>query len=396
MINTHQELVLALSEAAELEHSLICQYLFAAYSLKSAADNPSSETEALCTRWREQILNVARQEMGHLGTVWNLQALVGAAPCVARANFPQSGGRYYPPAIDFSLTRFGEETLLRFIAFERPQQTVEFIALGAPDPLEYDRVGSLYAQIAQAARTMTDERVLINPGAVQDSDSWSNNVTLMAASTREQMAEAVDFIIRQGEGTPAATTGSHYAIFRQILSELSDHLAQGGEPPWRDVLPNPRLVPHRDAEGGSVVEQAEAAQTMAAFNLIYYVLLQLLRHYYGGGTASEDQRANLRTAAYKLMHNCLGPLGGLLTAMPATDDPAGPRAGPSFERYGVDDLSAVPAALWRISIGELMTARDALAELAAAGVPGLAPIVDGTQQTIEWLEADVPGSEGGP
>ena len=49
MIDTHEELLIAFAEAAELEHSLICQYLFAANSIKVDAtrDGISARIRAL-------------------------------------------------------------------------------------------------------------------------------------------------------------------------------------------------------------------------------------------------------------------------------------------------------------------------------------------------------------
>ena len=38
MIDTREELINALSEAAELEHGLMVQYLFAAFSIKRGTD----------------------------------------------------------------------------------------------------------------------------------------------------------------------------------------------------------------------------------------------------------------------------------------------------------------------------------------------------------------------
>src|SRR5258707_10520428 len=58
------EAVFLLNIAAEVEHSLMVQYLFAAYSLR----DPSQLTEdkaALVRDLRKAIANVARQEMGH-------------------------------------------------------------------------------------------------------------------------------------------------------------------------------------------------------------------------------------------------------------------------------------------------------------------------------------------
>jgi Ferritin-like len=391
MIDTYQELILALSEAAELEHSLICQYLFAAYSMKTARDGLSDELVERFAGWQEQILNVARQEMGHLGTVWNLQALAGAAPCTLRANFPQPGGRYYPPEIDFALTPFSEATLDRFIAFERPEQNLALLQLNPPEPIEYVRVGDLYRQIARAIDAMPDEQVLLNPAATEDSQSWSNNVTLMTATTRRQMIDAIQFIIEQGEGGAGTGGSSHYATFNTIRNELRAHLAANGEAPARAVVANPWTVSHRDAAGGTMIDNPASVRAVAAFNLLYYVLLQLLRHYYGGPAESDGQHSNLRMAAYKLMHNCLGPLGAILTRLPAADAVDGPRAGPSFERYGGDDLADNSIVLRRIAVNQLGIAGAELEALAGTtGIAELNRVVAGVTAAAGWLTADIP------
>ena len=41
-----------LYEAAELEHNLMCTYLYAAFSLKDANDGLSAEEAAATARWR--------------------------------------------------------------------------------------------------------------------------------------------------------------------------------------------------------------------------------------------------------------------------------------------------------------------------------------------------------
>ena len=67
---TREELVSLLFEAAELEHGLSCSYLYAAFSLK---DDPgaglTAEQAASVRRWRNEIAEVAREEMLHLALV---------------------------------------------------------------------------------------------------------------------------------------------------------------------------------------------------------------------------------------------------------------------------------------------------------------------------------------
>src|SRR5260370_37162066 len=79
----------ALYEAAELEHNLMCTYLYAAFSLKDGeADGLNSDEAAAVGRWRRELIGVAIEEMGHLSAVWNITAALGGTPRFGRTNFP--------------------------------------------------------------------------------------------------------------------------------------------------------------------------------------------------------------------------------------------------------------------------------------------------------------------
>ena len=78
MIDTREELINNLTEAAELEHGLLCQYLFAAFSMKKhPADGITWAQAERIRAWERNILEVAREEMAHLGTVSNMLTAVG-------------------------------------------------------------------------------------------------------------------------------------------------------------------------------------------------------------------------------------------------------------------------------------------------------------------------------
>ena len=73
VIEHREALIYMLCEAAELEHGIMCQYLFAAFSLKQRPEEglSASEHESV-TRWRRVISHVATEEMLHLALVHNL------------------------------------------------------------------------------------------------------------------------------------------------------------------------------------------------------------------------------------------------------------------------------------------------------------------------------------
>jgi len=67
VIEHREALIYMLCEAAELEHGIMCQYLYAAFSLKQPDGEGLSQTEAdAVARWRKHIFHIAAQEMLHL------------------------------------------------------------------------------------------------------------------------------------------------------------------------------------------------------------------------------------------------------------------------------------------------------------------------------------------
>ena len=90
VIEHREALIYMLCEAAELEHGIMCQYLYAAFSLKQSEAEGLTPAEADATsRWRKHISHIAAQEMLHLSLVQNLLSAIGAAPHLSRPNFPQ-------------------------------------------------------------------------------------------------------------------------------------------------------------------------------------------------------------------------------------------------------------------------------------------------------------------
>src|SRR6476620_6539243 len=81
VIEHREALIYMLYEAAELEHGIMCQHLFAAFSLKQREDEGLSAGELKAvTRWRKAIADVATDEMLHLALVQNVLTAVGSAP----------------------------------------------------------------------------------------------------------------------------------------------------------------------------------------------------------------------------------------------------------------------------------------------------------------------------
>jgi len=119
LLPTREQLIHALYEAAELEHNLMCTYLYAAFSMKDETEVDTPEEADAVKRWRRVILDVAVEEMGHLAAVWNITSAVGGSPRFGRVNFPIDPG-YLPAGIVVKLAPFNEDVLQHFIHLERP------------------------------------------------------------------------------------------------------------------------------------------------------------------------------------------------------------------------------------------------------------------------------------
>ncbi|HEY0378752.1 MAG TPA: ferritin-like domain-containing protein [Pyrinomonadaceae bacterium] len=128
-IMTRAQLIDALRLASELEHGLMAQYLFAAYSLKryDYEGLPPDQVERV-RRWASLVTLVARQEMEHLGLALNLLSAIGGTPSFSRPNMPQRLDYYGPIKIKLALTRCDLETIERFQRFEAPDE------LAQPEP----------------------------------------------------------------------------------------------------------------------------------------------------------------------------------------------------------------------------------------------------------------------
>jgi hypothetical protein len=401
VIDTREELSDALTEAAELEHGLLLQYLFAAYSMKKRLDEglAPDEQEAVRT-WEGVITRVAREEMAHLGSVCNLLSAIGAAPRFGRPNFPQPGGSYYP--FDFRLMAFGDEALYRFVCFELPEgepppapprprplllaraAEVESPPDVVPDPLVFRYIGELYRQIRHGFETIPEQELFVGPRFAQDTDGWSNRFRLHLVTDRSSAQRAIDAIVLEGEGAPEHREGSHYDRFRDIRSELAERPRLV---PNRPVVPDPRTRAHRDAPaGGTLVEREETVAVAELANAVYITVLLMLLQYYAFGGESAAQRDAIRSALRHLMSGIFRPLAEILTELPVAEDPDRGTAGPPFELYS--DVRLAPRLENRFTILlERLSGIAARAErLAAEGAPARLAFLG---ESVRWIRANL-------
>ena len=174
VIEHREALIYMLCQAAELEHGIMCQYLFAAFSLKQRADEGLTPEELdAVTRWRRTIAHVATEEMLHLAIVQNVLSAIGAAPHLTRPNLP-APARHYPAGVTLTLVPFGEPALQHFMFLERPEgmalegakgidapvhEALPLMAEGdiVPQLQDFATVSHLYRSIEQGLAHLADK-----------------------------------------------------------------------------------------------------------------------------------------------------------------------------------------------------------------------------------------------
>ena len=108
-VSWYEHLLVLLQIGASIEHALMVQYLYAAYSLRDDVEQ--------VRRWREILLLIAREEMGHLLTVQNILALLGGPINIDREDYP-----VHTPfqAFPFQLERLTRGSLACYCYAEMP------------------------------------------------------------------------------------------------------------------------------------------------------------------------------------------------------------------------------------------------------------------------------------
>ena len=88
-MRSREHLLHLLAEAAELEHNLLCSYLYTAFDLKQGIDEGLLDHGvAAVKRWHDAIRSICMKEMTHLAQVSNLMVAVGSRPHFDRPNLP--------------------------------------------------------------------------------------------------------------------------------------------------------------------------------------------------------------------------------------------------------------------------------------------------------------------
>jgi hypothetical protein len=384
MVLQHREaLIYTLSKAAALEQLVMCQYLYAAFSMKDRDDDGLTQVQLEATRhWRRELIHIAEQEMLHLALVQNLLTAVGASPVFGRPNFPLPP-HAYPAGIRMALLPFDEQSVRHFIYLERPdgldmadQDALAALDKATPLPAanedeigprlqDFATIGELYRAIELGLDRLSDRlgeaRLFIGPPSAQATPRDFRLPELLPVTDLASAHAAIDVIVEQGEGARGAWRDAHFGRLVTVLDEYLDlRDADSSFEPSRPVL----AANVREREDGlpvPLITDPFTSRCVDLLNAVYEVVLQLLARQFAHTDESEDQLGILAHVAVGLMQNVVKPLGGLVTRLPIGPEYPGRTAGPTFEVfYGADYLLPHREAAWTLMEERMRT----IAELA--------------------------------
>ena len=394
VIEHREALIYMICEAAELEHGLMCEYLFAAFSLKDRVDEGVTEEQlAAIQGWRSTILGVAAQEMLHLALTANMLTSLGASPHLSRPNLPQPA-RHYPASVRLALLPFGEQALRHFMYLERPEgmDLTDADGLAAVDgavPImgeeeivprlqDFATVGHLYRSIESGFGHLVDklgaDRVFIGPPQAQITKANFAWPQLMPITDLASATAAIEAIVAQGEGPRGDWRQAHFGRFTGVLDEfLALRQADPAFEPARPVEAATVRPGERD-NGGLLITDPVTARVADLGNVVYEVLLQVLYRLLSRIDESDAETATLADVAVGIMIDGIEPLGKVLTTLPVGPDSPGVTAGAPFELfYQPDYLLPHRRAAWLLMSERLAEAAGLAAHLSEM-VPGLVPI----------------------
>jgi hypothetical protein len=351
VIEHRKELTYLLSQGAELEHAFMCQYLYAAFSLKRRP-GPGVRPDQLeaIERWRSVVLGISREEMLHWAMVLNLLTAVGSAPFVSRPHMPHHA-KGLPADIQLQLLPFGEEALRHFVYIERPQDmelsdarifTSEGPSLGPmrtdeimPRGQDYSTLGELYRSIEDGLIDLTsklgEDRLFIGPAFHQADEKTFAWPDLTPIVNLEGAIHALERIVENGEGARGEWKTAHFGRFVGMLDEYESIRRDdpGFEPAYPVVAAASRAV--EGVEPDYYITNRTTGLTSDLFNAVYELLLQMIARYFAFGSESAEQRATLANATVHLMFEVIDPLGPLLAELPVGPEHPGLTAGASFQ-----------------------------------------------------------------
>jgi rubrerythrin len=345
-----------LQTAAEIEHALVVQYLYVAFSLRSSEEVSDSDQKSALDEWFAVLHRIAREEMGHLMTAQNLLLALRLEPNLEREDFPPHKDLY---PFKLHLEPLSQRSLAKYVTAEAPQGAsgiddvvalatesagatvnrggVIYRLLGVVFSTEQQVVaggsgsvswGEALRQLAAAAYQQSPAgswhlgNDAFDPQTLDvqaQTDSWpGGGVTIHRIGDRAAALEAIRDVAEQGEGPTDSGEASHFDRYLRMFRGSDGIMPFPPADSWtpaRAVLTDPRPA--------AIVEPR--TQRWAQFaDLRYALLLGFVEHHLL--TSGTDDRANLAGWAIDEMFMLRGlaeklatlPQRGGIAALPFT------------------------------------------------------------------------------
>jgi rubrerythrin len=381
------EMIFLLHTAAEIEHSLLAQYLYAAWSL------PEREPQR---RWREGLIAIAREEMGHLMSVQNLLLALGGGLNFEREDYPFN--EFYP--FPFRLEPLSVQLLARVVLAEMPDPAIIPPELGfdlaqvradADEQGDVDRVGALFELIIQLAEEVGNAGFNGDslPFQADPNDWWACifNLVLTKAGDRDEAKKLLEKIAEQGEGhtEPDVGPSSHFRRLFEVYNEAKQFLDDSPGAQLALPLPVNPTVNDPDADGYLGLEDAHAWGV--AFNQRFHWVLLEFAHLLTLD-ASDSDRRELRSwtvVDMRALSEMAGILIGLPQVIPPKFDSFGRPivAGPPLELPHSLSLPDRPIDRWR---AQARLAHQHIAQLRNVGdQTTAASMIADIEPRVEWI-----------
>ncbi|KAB8192721.1 hypothetical protein FH608_024915 [Nonomuraea phyllanthi] len=343
-----------LNEASQLEHMILCQYLFAEASLKSGTEEGLTHEQAdAVAGWRKVLQSIAVEEMLHLALVANLLAAIGAAPTFGRPNFPQRSG-YFPAGIQLDLLPFGEQALRHFLYLERPegmelQDAEEFEPVPPtrsrldpgelmPSGQEYATIGHLYRGLEEGLRALCarlgERAVFVGSPRAQATPELFRWPQIVAVTDLRSALTAIELIIEQGEGARGDWEQAHYGRFLAMWREYGRLRERDPNfEPARPALAGYLRQPYNIAEAQPLITDPDTRRAAELAAVAYELVLHLLTRFFTHTDETEEQLGLLVGTSISMMADVLRPLAATMATMPLGPEHPGRTAGFAFEMY---------------------------------------------------------------
>lgn len=324
---------------AEIEHALMVQYLYGAYSLGGPQVPP--EHQQTVRNWQNIILGIAKEEMGHLISVQNVLRLIGAPLNLGREDYPWDTP-FYP--FTFKLEPLSLDSLAKYVYAESPAHWHGPLAdevmgrLNIGDNSNLHQVSELFELMIELVKDpyfLPDDVFQANTYPFQATwDEWgrgyqggnNSSTSLNAASvnvpdilkdmlhhlkdqpdllvetlaSRDDAVSVLQDIAEQGENTTVDKSNppSHFERFLYIyvkMKELLEEIQRQDQKwlPVRKVATNPYILPTPEDEKAAkenpedqkdqkdqkdLITNPEAKLWANLFNLRYRMVLAYLAH----------------------------------------------------------------------------------------------------------------------